>query len=121
MKYLIILIFTNTMLSQTLNVTCEGQDIIETRTHHLYETVSFEDCGATLLMQDSSTIKIFAVNGVGFISRGGVATAPTINGIDRFVGDENPQVTFIGCEEDFTNIIIGQNIDVNFLDTDCYD
>ena len=112
---ILIFLFANSLVCQNLVVTCQGQDIIETRTHHLYETVSFEDCGATLLMRDSSTIKIYRVEGSGFISRGGLATAPTINGIDRFQGDENPMIVFIGCVGDFDSITIGENIDVTYL------
>ena len=118
---ILIFLFANALVCQNLIVTCQGQDVIEKDTHPRYDKIIFENCGATLLMQDSSTIKIHRVEGSGYISRGGIAMAPTINGLDRFENDQDPDVVFVGCEGDFDSITIGEHIRVTYTENECYD
>jgi hypothetical protein len=116
-KTFIILLFCTSTYAQVLNIDCDSTNVITALNTPDSSNIVVVDelmfsCAKILLIQDNAVLYVFSLQGTGKIIRGGKGGAPTVNGIDRFEGDANPMIVLIGCEGEFNNLEIGENIDI---------
>ena len=113
MKLIICILLSFGLNAQNLTMSCEVNNTILHEVIIKVDTLKF-DVNKPLLIQDNAILYINVVEGFGYIQRGGIGGAPTVNGIDRFKGDKNPIIKLMGCPGDFTNLKIRENIDIKY-------